>query len=140
MPTEPKTERSYLRLQEIVGSGQADGEISTWIASNAAAKAAFRVRAENLAKTNRALWNKTQFRKIEDVLFEIKWNADNIQWRALGFDYKGFFVMVLGCTHKGTVYNPPDWKKTALRRIREVKNGQWKCIEYKHLKEGKPGQ
>lgn len=93
-----------------------------------------------MARTNRAQWNKTQFRKIEGELCEIKWKADDIQWRALGFDYEGAFVMVLGCTHKGNVYTPPDWKKTGLRRIKEVKNGQWNRVEYKHIKEEKPGQ
>ena len=104
------------------------------------ARAIFRVRTENLAKTNRAQWNKTQFRKIEGELYEIKWKADNVQWRSLGFDYEGFFVMVLGCTHKGNTYDPPGWKATALRRIKEVKNGQWNRIEFKHLKEEKSSQ
>jgi len=139
MASEPKPERSYLLLQEIVGSGQGVGEITAWIAQSQAARATFRVRVENLSKTNRAQWNKTQFRKIEDELCEIKWKADNVQWRALGFDFRGFFVMVLGCTHKGKVYDPHDWRKTALRRIAEVKNGQWKCVEYKHLKEEEVG-
>jgi hypothetical protein len=140
MATDGQPERSYLRLQEIVGAGQLVGEISVWMSGSPAARAALRVRTENLAKTNRAQWNKTQFRKIEGELCEIKWKADNVQWRALGFDYEGFFVMVSGCTHKGNTYDPPGWKETALRRIKEVKNGQWNRVEFKHLKEEEPSQ
>jgi len=41
--------------------------------------------------------------------------------------------MVLGFMHKQKIYDPPGWKETAKRRIKEVKNGQWGCIEYHHL-------
>jgi hypothetical protein len=140
MPKDAQHERSYLRLQEILGVDQTVGEITAWMSDSPAVRASFRVRTENLAKTNRAQWNKTQFRKIEGDLHEIKWKADNIEWRAGGFDYQGFFVMVLGFTHKGKVYEPPDWKKTCLRRIGEVKNGRWKRIEFKHFKEKEPGK
>jgi hypothetical protein len=138
MANEAKPEKHYLQLQEIVGHGRDVGEITAWLANSPRSRAHFRVRAENLDKTNRALWNKTQFWHIQGKLYEIKWKAEDKQWRALGFDFEGHFVMVLGCTHKGKVYTPPDWKKTALKRIVEVENGQWGRVEFKHIKEEQP--
>jgi phage-related protein len=121
---------SYLRLKEIVSSGQTQGEISRWLADYPAARAAFRIRTNNLALTNRAQWNVTQFRHIEGDLWEIKWKTDNLQFRAMGFDYQRYFTMVLGCTHKGRVYTPRDCIKIAVKRISEVKNGSWSLIDY----------
>jgi hypothetical protein len=125
--------RPSLLLEEIVGVGFAVGEITGWLAASAEARAAFRVRVVNMALTPRPFWHKKQFRKLEADLFEIKWKAENCEWRALGFDYEGRFVMVLGCVHKGGVYEPPNWKKTAQGRITEVKNGKWKRIPFEHI-------
>lgn len=125
-------------LTEIVGAGCTVGEITTWLAGSAEARAAFRVRVVNMALTPRACWHKKQFRKVEGELCEIKWKAEKREWRALGFDYEGHFVMVLGCIHKGSVYDPPNWKNTAQGRITEVKNGKWKRVPFEHIKPGKP--
>jgi phage-related protein len=125
-------------LQEIVGVGWAVGEITLWLSGSIEARAKFRVRVENMAITRRVFWHKKQFRKIESDLYEIKWKADDQEWRALGFDFEGFFVMVLGCTHKNKVYDPPSWKSTAKRRIAEVKNGKWNRIPFEHVKPKEP--
>jgi hypothetical protein len=129
-----------LLLMEIIGAGRAVGEITAWLAGSAEARAAFRVRVVNMALTPRPFWHKKQFRKLEGDLCELKWKAENSEWRALGFDYEGYFVMVLGCIHKGGVYDPPNWKKTAQGRIMEVKNGRWKRIPFNHVRSEESGQ
>lgn len=141
MSKAPKAEqKSFLRLQEIRGKGEAVGEITAWLASSAEARAKFRIRTDNLADTPRARWNKKQFRHIEGKLWEIKWKAEDKEWRAFGFDHEGFFVMVLGGFHLGKAHEPRNWKATALTRIAEVTNGQWTRIEFIHIKEEKSNQ
>jgi phage-related protein len=130
--------RNYLRLKEVVGTK--GGEITIWLSDKPAPKAKFRVRAENLAIQPRTQWNKKQFKKLGQDLCEIKWESDNVQYRALGFDHEGYFVMVLGCIHKGKVYDPKNALATAEKRIAEVKNGQWDTREYRHLKEEEPSK
>lgn len=114
---------SHLRLKQAVDvSGQ--GVIKEWLKKHPQARAKFRVRVKHMARFPRTEWTKKQFRHLQDGLYEIKWEAGNVPYRALGFDSGGYFVMVLGCTHKQSVYDPSNCITTALTRMREAKNGK----------------
>lgn len=118
-----------LRLQEIVG-GNGNGVITSWLSKHPGCRARFRVRVGNLRKVPRTDWNKKQFRYLESGLAEIKWEWGNRTWRAIGFDHKGCFVMVLGCSHKDNVHDPSDWLKTSKRRKTETEQGLWGIVNY----------
>ena len=110
-----------LRLREVAKDGI--GEITQWFAANKGARARFRIRVQHLQKTPRTDWNVAQFRKLDEGLAEIKWKCEKKQFRAIGFDSSGSFVMVIGCTHKMNVYDPVECLKTAKRIKGEVDNG-----------------
>jgi phage-related protein len=120
---------TVFRLQEIVGANGM-GVITTWLSKHAGARARFRVRVKGLRRTTRSDWTKKQFRALGNGISEVKWEWEKKQWRAIGFDYKGYFVMVLGCTHKDNVYDPVDWLKTSKQRKSEIERGLWRVIDY----------
>jgi hypothetical protein len=118
-----------LELQEIVGSNRG-GVITAWLSKHPGSRARFRVRVRDLRKIPRVEWTIKQFRYLEAGLSEIKWEFEKRTWRAVGFDRKGFFVMVLGCTHKDGVYDPSDWLKTSKKRKTETEQGLWGIVNY----------
>jgi phage-related protein len=118
----------YLRIKQLAAADGV-GVITKWLLPFPAARAKFRIRVENLAQIPRAEWNIKQFRPLGGGIFEIKWEADK-PFRALGFDRDGYFVMVIGCTHKQNVYEPTNCLTTANNRMKEAKNGYWNIIAY----------
>ena len=118
-----------LLLKELVGAN-GKGVITAWIASHPGARAKFRIRVMNLRRIPQAEWKKTQFRFLGGGLAEIKWKHSDKEFRAVGLYRDGFFLMLIGCTHKQRVYDPHDWLNTAKRRKGEVENGQWNTIEH----------
>src|ERR1035438_4417098 len=115
---------SGLRLKELVGpSGK--GLITSWLSQYPGARAKFRVRVKNLRLTPQTQWTKKQFRGLGNGLFEIKWKFDKKEFRSVGFHHRGFFVMLVGCTHKQNVYDPHNCLETAKHRKGEVENEQW---------------
>jgi hypothetical protein len=128
IPFRTQQPTNSLRLREIVRGDI--GELSKWFAANVSARAKFRIRVQHLQKINRAEWNKAQFRGLGDGLFEIKWSLGGKQFRAIGFDREGFFVMVVGCTHKMNIYDPQNCLNTAKRLKREVQDGYWRTVEF----------
>jgi hypothetical protein len=77
-------------------------------------------------------WTKHQFHKLKDAdgVSEIKWKAADREWRALGFYKDGYFVMLIGCTHKGDVYDPKSCIETAKARKKETEQGRRIVIDY----------
>ena len=125
-------ESSSLRLAELCKSGEiGDGIISTWI-GNSDARANMHTRTFNLARIPRIEWDIDHFRPIKGIkdFYELKWKAEGKQFRAAGYFYHGYFVMVLGFTHKDQVYDPPRWKEIIKRRRKEVGDGNWKIVEF----------
>lgn len=129
LPFRPQPQAGSFTLREVVGS-DCTGEISRWFASNRAARAKFRVRINHLRGFPRTEWNKKQFRSVGDGLWEIKWKSADKQFRAIGFDRQGAFILLIGCTHKDDVYGPPNCLKTAQKLKKEVEDGQRKSIEF----------
>jgi hypothetical protein len=116
------------KLREIVGGR--GGVITDWLSSRTEARAAFRVRVNNLRKVPRVQWTKNEFRYLGSGLWEIKWKPSNVPYRALGFDSGGYFILVIGCTHKMKAYDPRSCIKTAKKLKREVENGQWGTADF----------
>lgn len=119
---------SSLRLREISRNGI--GRLTVWFLDNRGARAKFRIRVQHLRKIERADWSWKQFHGLDGGLSEIKWKAGNKQFRAIGFDRGGHFVMVIGCTHKMNIYDPVSCLDSALRLKKEAENGEWDIIEF----------
>jgi hypothetical protein len=120
---------TVFRLQEIVG-GNGKGAITAWLSKFPGSRARFRVRVRDLRRIPRADWTKKQFNGLGDGLHEIKWEWGKKQWRALGFDRNGYFVMVLGCTHKQNVYDPVECLTTARKRKGDTEKELWGIVGY----------
>jgi len=118
-----------LRLREVVDAG-GNGVITKWLRSKHDARARLRIRVQNLRRIPRVEWPTTQFRHLGSHVYEIKWKASNKEFRALGFDRKGYFVLVIGCTHKQNVYDPAECLSTARRLKGEVENDERTTIDF----------
>jgi hypothetical protein len=125
------SEGPFLRLAELRRKGEDDGIISKWIGTGEA-RANLRVRAAYLAKIPRVEWDKKHFHRIKNGngLSELKWKAEGKEFRAAGYDYKGYFVMVLGFTHKQKVYDPPGWLESAKKNMEDAKSGYWDLVQF----------
>lgn len=82
----------------------------------------------HLAATPQVQWDEPHGKKLknEDPLYEIRYQANNRQERALGyFDDDGeTFVIVLICYHKAKVYSPHGAIDTAQRRVKQLRAGE----------------
>jgi hypothetical protein len=80
-----------------------------------------------LAKTRQ--WRMPEFRWIKGRpyagLGEIRFTSERKQHRVVGFygPRQQQFTMLIGCTHKQNIYNPPNALDTAARRKREIETG-----------------
>ena len=105
---------------------------SRWLEKAPGALARFRVRVRDLDKVPQTEWNKRQFRYLKGYkrLAEIKWKWSDREWRGFGyFDAEGYFVLVMGCTHKES-YDPPNCLDTASSRMQEALVGEWEIKNY----------
>src|SRR5579863_4466815 len=120
-----------LLLREITGA-DGQGVIPRWLSRNRETKARFRVRIGNMSKVPRTDWTKQQFHKLKDAygVAEIKWEAGKKQWRAMGYDKDGYFVMLIGCTHKDDQYDPRNCINTAIRLKQETERGEHTIIDF----------
>src|SRR5713226_4016668 len=57
--------------------------------------------------------------------WELRWTAEKVEHRVFGY-YGGplLFVMLVGCTHKGKVYDPPGAFETMEKRKKSLKSGE----------------
>ncbi|HME57981.1 MAG TPA: hypothetical protein VKF63_06570 [Terracidiphilus sp.] len=63
----------------------------------------------------------------KEGIWEWRFFADDCQQRLLGiFEGHRTAIFLIGCSHKQTVYKPPDCLDTAIKRAREVRDGQAK--------------
>lgn len=63
--------------------------------------------------------------------WELRWTAEKVEHRIFGY-YGGvrLFVMLMGCTHKGRVYDPPEAFQPMKDRKRKVSGGEGKLVKY----------
>lgn len=70
-------------------------------------------------------------------LFELIFTAGNKQHRVIGcYGPEGVrhgFTMLIGCTHKQRIYNPPNTFETATKRMEQIKSGFATTKEHEHL-------
>jgi hypothetical protein len=65
-------------------------------------------------------WKYPEFKRLDDGLGEIRWKCDKKQHRVIGCSWKNpsGYLLLIGCTHKQEIYDPPDAIQTAGRRRR----------------------
>lgn len=75
---------------------------------------------ETMAKVSG--WRKPSFKTLGDGLGEIRWTYEKKQYRVVGCWWKdpGGYLLLIGCTHKQAIYDPPDAIKTADKRRRGI--------------------
>ena len=59
-------------------------------------------------------------------LGEIRWDTKRVQYRVIGCAGPGTgeYTLLIGCTHKGSVYNPPSALDTAVQRMKFLRDGK----------------
>lgn len=91
------------------------------------AREAFSRAISHLSVTPKNEWQSPQAKKLkgEDPIYEIRYQANKRQTRALGYfeDDEQTFVIVLICFHKGRVYHPADAFKSAHKKIDRISAG-----------------
>lgn len=100
------------------------------LAAHPKCRADFHVRMVYLAAIPRVQWNKKQFRILRKGISEFKWTSEKKEWRALGFDADGFFIVVRLCNHKQKIYDPPDCLDRAVKLKKEVEAKLWELRHY----------
>jgi hypothetical protein len=61
---------------------------------------------------------------------ELRWISEKKQHRLIGYLQGGAFFAVMGCTHKGNVYDPADALDQADKRKTQIQNGKAITVEY----------
>ena len=63
--------------------------------------------------------------------FELRWTSEKVAHRILGyFEGPKTFVMLVGCTHKGKVYDPPGAFQTMLDRKQKLIQKEGSLAKY----------
>lgn len=61
----------------------------------------------------------------EERIWELQFKEDGKQYRILGrFDGEKQAILFCGCSHKGSVYTPPNALETALKRAKALSQGK----------------
>lgn len=94
----------------------------------------FEVRLRYLKHQLPVDWSAPQAKKLSGVkdIYEIRFQADGVQWRPLGFflDDESFVILVWA-NHKGRVYEPADSIKTAGKRRKQIVGGEASSVPLK---------
>jgi|ERR1039457_892079 hypothetical protein len=71
-------------------------------------------------------------KKFRDF-YEIRFKADNVQQRPIGYFGPGVsdFTVLIWAHEKGNALKPATWHKTAVRRMEEIKDGTASVKEFK---------
>jgi len=83
--------------------------------------------------SKKAEWKYPDFKRLDDGLGEIRWKCDDKQHRVIGCSWKNpkGYLLLIGCTHKQKVYNPPDAIATANKRRRGLEfEGRGRTCEH----------
>jgi hypothetical protein len=70
--------------------------------------------------SKKAGWAYPDFKRLGEGLGEIRWKCDGKQHRVIGHSWKNpnGYLLLIGCTHKQRIYDPPDAIRTADKRRR----------------------
>ena len=80
-----------------------------------------------------AAWHMPDYRprlQAANGLGELRWPSEGKANRLLGFFMKGSWYAVVGCTHKGRIYDPADSLATAKRYKSQIEREQARTVEY----------
>jgi len=119
-------------FMEYISSG-GRGVISEWYKElSIEAQAEFDDTLRFLAATPRSQWQRPEYSPLSKGISEIRFKANNKQYRPLGFFIaeKQQYVLVIGATKKMNVYTPADAIKTAGKRMKEIHEGRSEIIIY----------
>ncbi len=86
-----------------------------------------------LEVTPRDLWTRPEYAPFDPEIGEIRFFASQLQHRVFGFfllDVKQY-VMLVGATKKGRIYNPRDAEDTARKRRKLIISDRSQIREYK---------
>jgi hypothetical protein len=61
---------------------------------------------------------------------ELRWTAEKVEHRIFGYRGSKVFVMLIGCTHKGKIYDPREAFETMVDRYRKLQTGEGGLSEY----------
>jgi putative component of toxin-antitoxin plasmid stabilization module len=65
-------------------------------------------------------------------LTELRWKSGRVPHRIIGYQTGDFeYLMLIGCTHNGKKYDPPNALETAARRRGEIQNKEASVSEFK---------
>jgi hypothetical protein len=86
---------------------------------------------KNMRKTDE--WKMPDYRsrlKGYKKLGELRWTSEKTEQRLVGYLKGGTFYAVVGCTHKGKVYNPADALNQADKRKDQIESGAARAVPY----------
>ncbi len=63
-------------------------------------------------------------------LGELRWTSGRKEHRLIGYLHRGTFFAVMGCTHKGKVYDPTDALVQAAKRKDQIQKGTAITVPY----------
>jgi hypothetical protein len=113
------------------------GVISQWVGDiDVEAEVEFHGVLRNLEITPRLLWVRPVYDVFDPEIGEIRFKANRLQHRVLGFfimDMKQY-VMLIGATKKGQNYNPRDAVATARKRKKLVDSDRSQLCVYTDYK------
>jgi len=94
-----------------------------------------RADADEFIKSMRktAIWKMPQYRPLlkgHSKLGELRWTSEKKEHRLVGYLEKGIFVALMGCGHKGKIYDPADALEEADRRKSRISKGEATTVEY----------
>lgn len=97
-----------------------------------AVRAALDAALEYLEPRTRDEWRRPEFDGLKGKqkgLGEIRITADKKEYRIIGFfgPQPNHFIVVMGTSKKGRVYDPPSALETATKRMNEVKSNWSRC-------------
>lgn len=62
--------------------------------------------------------------------WELRWSAEKVEHRILGYFDSEVFNMLVGCTHKGKVYDPQSAFDTMRTRHKQILDGSGSLKDY----------
>lgn len=86
-----------------------------------------------LAVTPRDLWTRPEYAPFDPEISELRFFANNLQHRVFGLFLLDVqqYVMLVGATKKGKIYNPREAVDTARKRRKLIINDRSQLREYK---------
>lgn len=68
--------------------------------------------------------------RVTKGLGELRWTSEKKEHRLVGFLQGGAFFAVMGCTHKGQIYDPADALDQAKKRKSQIQTDKAITVEY----------